>query len=153
MKRVFVQGSYDLINAGHVRSFHDIVEKFTEGCGSDACNCKQKPYLIVGLNSDELMMEHKGRVIIPFEQRKEILLALKDVSQIYKCDSPDAMDALSNLPVDVFCTVPEWVDRQKEAIDHVESKGGEVYLLKYYPEDGEILSSTAIRERVIKGAA
>jgi cytidyltransferase-like protein len=136
MKRVFVQGSYDILNAGHCLSLKELKDKFG--------------YVVVGLNSDELMMEHKGRVIIPFEQRKGILLSLKYVDEVICCDDPMAIYYLPDM--DAFATVQEWVERQKEAIDYIKSIGGEVYILKYYPEDGEILSSTQIRERVIKGA-
>lgn len=138
MKKVFVQGSYDILNAGHVRSFADLKNKYG--------------YVIVGLNSDELMMEHKGRVIIPFEQRKEILMALKDVDEVIKCYSPIAMGYVIDLGVDALATVPEWIERQQAAIDWIKSKGGEVFVLTYYPDEGEILSSTMIRQRVIEGA-
>lgn len=139
MKKVFVQGSYDILNCGHIRSFADLKAKYD--------------YVVVGLNSDELMMSHKGRVIIPFEQRKEILEALVNVDEVVKCDSPMAIDYVAPLDINVFATVPEWVDRQKEAIDYMHRKGGEVYLLTYYPEDGEILSSTMIRQRVIEAGS
>jgi len=139
MKKVFVQGSYDILNYGHCLSLKELKDKFG--------------YVIVGLNSDELMMSHKGRVIIPFEQRKGILLSLKYVDEVIKCDSPDAMDSLAKIDVDVFATVQEWVHRQSEAIDYIAAKGGEVYILKYYPEDGEILNSSQIRARVIEAGS
>lgn len=140
MFKVFCQGSFDIINAGHIRTFRDLKKKYPDS------------HLIIGLNSTELMLEHKGREIIPFEQRKEILMALKDVDEVVKCDSAYAIDYVRPLGVDAFATVPEWTDRQKEVIDWVTSQGGQIVLLKYYPDDGEILSSTQIRERVIKGA-
>lgn len=140
MKRVYVSGSYDILNCGHVQSFRDIKKKYP-GC-----------HLTVGLNTDSLMMEHKGKVIIPFAQRAVILKALRDVDEVVGTDSPDALRILQWKDIDVFATVPEWVERQKESIDWIESKGGEVYLLKYYPEDGEILSSSQIRERVKRSA-
>ena len=137
MSKVFVQGSYDILNAGHVRSFADLKSKYD--------------YVIVGLNSDELMMEHKGRVIIPFEQRKEILLALKNVDEVIKCDSAYAIDYVKPLGVDAFATVREWTERQKEVIDWVSSQGGQIVLLTYYPDDGVTLRSSQIRARVIEG--
>jgi cytidyltransferase-like protein len=127
--RVFVQGSYDIINAGHVRSLKELKEKFG--------------YVIVGLNSSRLMLEHKGREIIPFAQRKEILESLKYVDEVIECDSPMALKYLKEVKADVFATVQEWTDRQSEAMDYCET-----YILPYFPEDGETLSSTMIRQRV-----
>lgn len=135
--KVFVQGSYDILNYGHCLSLKELKDKFG--------------YVVVGLNSDELMMKHKGRVIIPFEQRKGILLSLKYVDEVICCDDPMAIYYLPDM--DAFATVPEWVDRQKEAIDYMHRKGGEVYLLTYYPKDGVILSSTMIRQRVIEAGS
>lgn len=137
MKKVFVQGSYDILNAGHIRSFSDLKKKYD--------------WVIVGLNSDELMKTHKREPIIPFEQRREILEGLVNVDEVIECDSPMALGYLQHLDVDAFATVPEWIDRQKDAIEWIESNGGEVFVLTYYPDNGVILSSTAIRNRVIKG--
>lgn len=139
MKRVYVSGSYDIINAGHCRSLKLLKDN--------------NWYVIVGLNSDELMMAHKGRVIIPFEQRKEILLSLKYVDEVVKVDDPLALDNIKLLDVDIFATVQEWVDRQSKAIDWIIEKGGRVQLLPYYPEGGEILSCTMIRKRVIQAGS
>jgi cytidyltransferase-like protein len=137
MKRVFVQGSYDILNCGHCRSLKELHDKFG--------------YVIVGLNSDELMMSHKGRVIIPFSQRKEILLSLRWVDEVVVCNDSDPKDVLKRTCANVFASVPEWLDRQKETIDWIKSIGGQFYQLTYYPDGGEVLSSTQIRERV-KGA-
>lgn len=135
MKKVFLQGSFDILNYGHCLSMKELHDKFG--------------YVVVGLNSDELMMSHKGRVIIPFEQRKGILLSLKYVDEVIKCDNPIPIEYLKD--IDVFASVTEWLDRQKETIEYIKSKGGEFYPLTYFPDRGEILSSTMIRER-IKGA-
>lgn len=134
---VFVQGSYDILNAGHCMSLQELKEKFG--------------HVVVGLNTDELMMSHKGRVIIPFKQREIILRSVRWVDDVIPCNSPSAIGYLKKLDADVFASVPEWLDRQKEAIDWITAKGGEFYPLTYFPEEGEILSSTMIRQRVIEG--
>jgi glycerol-3-phosphate cytidylyltransferase len=138
MKRVFVQGTYDILNAGHVRSLNELATLGT---------------VIVGLNSDKLVREHKKREpIIPFSQRREILLGLKAVSEVIECDNPLALEYLKILGIEIFASVPEWLERQKDAIDWIEKKGGYCHHLIYYPDIDDTLSSTMIRERVIKGA-
>ena len=138
IRRVFVQGTYDILNCGHCRSLKELKDKFG--------------YVIVGLNSDVLVRIHKREPIIPFLQRKEILESLRWVDEVIKCDDPMAIVYLKQTNADVFASVSEWIDRQKEAIDWIKSKGGVFYPLTYFPDDGVILSSSDIRRRVIEGA-
>lgn len=137
MKTVFIQGTYDLLNAGHVRTFHDLA-----GLGR----------VIVGLNTDRLVAEHKpGQPIMPFEQRKEILEGLQDVSEVITCDDALALPYLLKLEPDYFASVREWEQRQQSAIAWMKAQGKAVVFTTYYPDDGVILSSSDIRAR-IRGA-
>jgi bifunctional ADP-heptose synthase (sugar kinase/adenylyltransferase) len=139
MKKVcFFQGAFDIINAGHILTIQNLSSEWD---------------LVIGLNSDELMRYYKREPIIPFEQRRIILEGIKGVSRIVKCHEPMAIHYLKQLNADVYACVKEWKEQQREAIDWIIAKGGEVFEPHYYPEDGDILSSSMIRERVIKGGS
>lgn len=138
MKTVFIQGSYDILNAGHVRSFQWLHDQFVEPVR-----------IVVGLNTDELMATHKpGQPIMPFAQRREILEALANVDEVIACGDPQALPYLIQLNADGFATVQEWVERQAEAIDWIKARGGHVLFPPYYPEGGDILSSSMIRAKI-----
>jgi len=138
MKRVFFQGTFDIINAGHIRAFKLAKE--------------QGDFLIVGLNSDDIIRNDKGREpIMPFEQRKEVLEAIRHIDQVVPCTGIYALPYLRAYEAEVFVTIEEWKERQAEAIDWIIAKGGEIYTPPYFPHDGVTLSSSDIRRRIIEG--
>jgi glycerol-3-phosphate cytidylyltransferase len=137
MKTVFFSGSFDILNCGHVRAFKLASE--------------QGDKLIIGLNSDDIIRQDKHREpIIPFEQRKEIIEAIRFVDKVIKVEGIYALPYIKELNADVFVTIKEWKDRQSEAIEWIIAKGGSIFTPPYFPDEGEILSSTDIRNRVIR---
>ncbi len=74
---VTINGSFDLIHAGHIRSL-----KFAR---------EQGDVLFLGLNSDKSVRAYKSphRPILPQNQRAEILDALRYVDYIVIMDDPD----------------------------------------------------------------
>ena len=69
-------GVWDLFHVGHLRA----IKKARKLCD----------FLIVGVNSDKLCREYKGRLpVIPQKQRKEIIEALKEVDQTVIVNSMD----------------------------------------------------------------
>jgi len=138
MKTVFFQGSFDILNAGHVRAFRLARE--------------QGDRLVVGLNTDEIIRSDKGREpIIPFAQRKEIIEAIRWVDEVIPCDDIFALPFLKATDASVYVTIEEWKDRQAEAIAWILHRSGRIFTPPYFPHDGITLSSTAIRNRVIEG--
>ena len=133
MKTVFFQGAFDILNCGHIRAM-----KFA----------KEHGRLIIGLNSDELMRWYKREPIIPFVQRREIIAGIRYVDDIVECHEPAAIRYLKQVKADVYVLTEEWKDQQKEAIDYIVSKGGQVVFM---PRFADIYDSTTIRNRV-KGA-
>jgi D-beta-D-heptose 7-phosphate kinase/D-beta-D-heptose 1-phosphate adenosyltransferase len=65
---VAVSGGFDPLHVGHVRYFREAK--------------KLGNYLVVLLNSDRFLREKKGYVVMPFEERREILEALKPVDEV-----------------------------------------------------------------------
>lgn len=136
MKTVFIQGSYDIMNAGHIRSF-----RWLHQLGEIE--------LIVGLNTDDLMARHKpGQPIMPYDQRKEILEAFRDVSRVIPCSDSLALLYVQAVKADIFATLREWEDRQRDAIAWVKNKGGEVVFPPYFPDDGVTMSCSMIRAKI-----
>ena len=69
--RVCVSGGFDPITIGHIRYIHS------------AARLGDK--LIVILNNDKFLMNKKRYVFMPFEERKEILQAIKGVDEVFDC--------------------------------------------------------------------
>lgn len=83
-KIVCVSGGMDPIHIGHVRYIKDAA-RFGD--------------VTVILNSDDWLMRKKGFVFMKFEERKEILMALKCVKDVVAVDDADGtvVKALANL--------------------------------------------------------
>ena len=69
-KTVMVSGGFDPIHGGHVQMITEAAE-----WGN----------VIVVVNSDEWLMRKKGYVFMPFEERAEIIRALKGVKDVVEC--------------------------------------------------------------------
>jgi len=136
MKVVFFQGSFDVVNAGHVRAF--------------ALAKSYGDILVVGLNTDELIERDKSRkVIIPYSQRKEIVEGNRHVDFVIPCDQEQALPYLEMLDADVFVLTKEWEERHRDTgIKWIKDKGGEVV---FSPRWEDILCSSDIRKRIIEG--
>ena len=73
MNKVYLPMTADLFHIGHLRAIRQ---------------CANYGLVIVGLLNDSAVKEYRGsRPIIPFEQRKEILEALLEVSQVVEQSS------------------------------------------------------------------
>lgn len=69
MKRVITYGTFDLFHVGHVRLL-----KILKSLGDE---------LVVGLSTDEFNLKKGKKTIIPYEQRREILLSNKYVDDVF----------------------------------------------------------------------
>lgn len=131
MKKVFFQGAFDLLNWGHIRAFEDAK--------------KQGDYLIVGLNADELIRTYKNREpILPFDQRKAILEAIKWIDEVVPSENFSPYQQLIDLDIDVYVVAEEWEGTKTKEIGYMKSKGKEVF---YTPEYPGVIHSTEIRRR------
>jgi len=72
----FTAGTFDMFHIGHL----NLIKNAKSRCD----------YLIVGVNSDQLVQEYKGKkVIVPLEERMEIIRSLKYVDEVMQIDSLD----------------------------------------------------------------
>ena len=135
----YTVGSFDLFHVGHL----NILKKAKEHCD----------YLIVGLNSDETMLRCKNKLpVIPYEERKEILEAIRYVDEVIKVECPQkdskADDWDMRLKADVVFSgddhkdSPEWV----ELMEYKKNNGGKVMFFPYT----KTTSSTLIRKILLE---
>ena len=132
-KKIFFQGSWDIINAGHVRAI-----KLAKSYGD---------ILVIGINTDDLIRRDKKREpILPYNQRKEIIEAIKWVDSVIPCDQENALPYLKMLDADVFVLTREWEERHKHAgIQWIRDKGGKVVFSIRWKD---IFCSSDIRKRI-----
>lgn len=136
MKKVLIQGSFDLLNWGHVKAFE---------------LCKQHgDYLIVALNTDELLKEYKNRVpYMPWYQKKEIIESIRFVDEVIPAPDFSPLEILRNRQIDVYALTDEWKHTKHDEIIHMQRKGGEILIL---PRFEGVVSTTAIRNKIIEEA-
>ena len=75
MKITVVSGGFDPIHSGHISYI-----KSAKAYGD---------YLIIALNSDQWLVNKKGKAFMPFEERKSVLENLKEVDEVIDFDDDD----------------------------------------------------------------
>lgn len=128
----YTAGVYDLFHVGHL----NILKRAKEQC----------EYLIVAVSTDELVKEYKKKVpVIPYEERKAIIEAIKYVDRVVPQKNRDKIEAFKNIKFDVMFVGDDWkgseVFRKVDEYMKAEGAHGVVYLPH---TDG--ISSTKIRE-------
>tara|TARA_R100000152_G_C6765113_1_gene189874 strand:+ start:416 stop:847 length:432 start_codon:yes stop_codon:yes gene_type:complete len=88
-KIVMVSGGFDPIHVGHVRMIEDAA---------------RHGIVIVVANSDDWLMRKKGFIFMPWEERAEILYAIKGVGGVHQVNDSDGTvcEALRRLKPDCF---------------------------------------------------
>ena len=114
MKKVLTNGVFDLLHVGHVRLLH-----FAR---------QQGDWLVVAINSDASVRRIKGpsRPIIPAEERREMLFALRCVDdvQIFDEDTPELL--IRRLRPDVLIKGPDCQRTTIPGAELVQAWGGRV---------------------------
>lgn len=91
----FTAGTFDMFHIGHL----NLIKNAKSRCD----------YLIVGVNSDELVSEYKGKkVIVPLEERMEIIRSLKYVDEVMKIDSLDKKVSWNQKHYDLLFIGDDW---------------------------------------------
>ena len=88
-KTIMVSGGFDPIHIGHVRMILDASEHGD---------------VIVVANSDDWLMRKKGYIFMPWEERAEIIRAIKGVSRVERVDDSDnsVCEAIERCRPDAF---------------------------------------------------
>jgi len=103
-KIVCVSGGFDPIHIGHVRMILDAA-KFGR--------------VIVIANSDEWLMRKKGYVFMPYEERQEILYAIKGVVDVVEAKDADdtVCESLRHINPHIFANGGDRGDRNTPEMD------------------------------------
>jgi rfaE bifunctional protein nucleotidyltransferase chain/domain len=137
MIKVFFQGTFDLLNYGHVRAFEDAK--------------KQGDYLIVALNTDDLIRRYKKREpILPYEQREVILKAVRFIDEVIPVDEFSPLELLKKHNINVYVIGNEWKASKVKEINYMKSIGGKVF---FTPEYDGVIHSSEIRRRCVQDAS
>ena len=129
----YVAGVFDLFHVGHLRHLSN-AKAFCDK-------------LIVGVITDEIIEEYKGiKAVIPFQQRIEIVRALRCVDVAMECRTRDYYKQWQQLKFDIvlcsddWCEDPQYVEWENE----LEELGVPTM---YLPRTSSI-SSSDIRKRI-----
>lgn len=127
----YTTGVYDMFHIGHL----NILKRAKEQCD----------YLIVGVSTDELVQDYKGKKpIIPFEERLAIVQAIKYVDQVVPQTTMDKMQAWKKLHFDVMFHGSDWKgsNMYNKLIEQFREVGADVIFLPHT----EGVSSTLLSE-------
>lgn len=94
MKIGYTTGVFDLFHIGHL----NLLRKAKEQCD----------YLIVGVSTDELVSYKHKQAVIPFEERKQIVGAIKYVDEVVAQENMDKMAAWERLHFNVMFVGDDW---------------------------------------------
>ncbi len=135
-KKGYIPGTFDMFHIGHL----NLIRRAKEQC----------EYLIIGLCTDEYIKSYKGKPpVIPYEERKEILLACKYVDEVVPCDIEfaDKIKAWEALHYDAHFCGDDHVKHWMEERAFLKEKGADFVFFPYTKER----SSTMIRNAIGKG--
>lgn len=129
----YTAGVYDMFHIGHL----NLLKKAKEQCD----------YLIVAVSTDELVMKSKNKKpIIPFEERKAIVEAIKYVDMVVPQIDKDKFGAWEKYHFNAMFVGDDWKGKPlfMEAEKKLKEVGTDVV---YFPYTKHI-SSTILREKL-----
>ena len=93
----YTTGVFDMFHIGHL----NILRRAKEQC----------EYLIVGVSTNELVMEYKHKVpVIPFEERIEIVKAIRYVDKVVAQTTMDKLVAWKEFEFDAMFHGSDWAN-------------------------------------------
>lgn len=133
----YTTGVFDMFHIGHL----NILKNAKEQCD----------YLIVGVSTDELVYAVKNKkTIIPFEERVEIVKAIKYVDQVVPQINKDKIAAYGEYHFDVMFVGDDW--KNSELFNEVEKKLKKYNVDVIYFPYTKGISSTLLREKIGDGS-
>lgn len=129
----YTTGVFDLFHVGHL----NILKKAKEHC----------EYLIVGVSTDELVMEYKNKKpVIPYKERIEIIESLRYVDRVVHQSNRDKFSAWENLKFDVMFVGDDW--KGSTLFKEVERKFNDVGVdVVFFPYTKGV-SSTEVKQKI-----
>ena len=129
----YTQGVFDLFHVGHL----NLLKKAKEQCD----------FLIVGVNSDELVKTYKHKTpVIPGDQRRQIVEALKVVDQCILVDTLDKEIIWKEHPFDAVFIGDDWKGSERWTKTEETMKRYDVDVI-YLPRTKEICSTDLAKKQ------
>lgn len=129
----YTTGVFDMFHIGHL----NILRRAKEKCD----------YLIVGVSTDELVRAYKHKTpIIPFDQRRAIVEAIRYVDEVVPQTSMDKLAFLKERHFDVMFHGDEW--KGTELYDRYEKEFSKYGARIEYLSHTEGVSSSLLREKI-----
>lgn len=135
----YTTGVFDLFHIGHL----NILQKAKEQC----------EYLIVGVSTDELVKNYKNKTpVIPFEERKRIVEAIRYVDEVVPQVSRDKMEAYEKIKFDVMFVGDDWKGKPLfvEVEKKLKEKGVNVVYFPYTQGTSSTILTKVLKEMLEK---
>ncbi|MBR4747954.1 MAG: adenylyltransferase/cytidyltransferase family protein [Abditibacteriota bacterium] len=131
----YTTGVFDMFHIGHL----NILRNAKEQC----------EYLIVGVSTDEAVQSYKHKTpVIPFEQRKAIVEAIRYVDEVVPQTSMDKMQAWRELKFDALFHGSDW--KGSDMYNEIERQLKEVGCDLVFLPHTEGISSTDLKDIISK---
>lgn len=130
----YTQGTFDMFHIGHL----NLLKNARAHCD----------YLVVGVNSDELVKAYKKKeVIVPLAERIAIVEAIRYVDQVICTETLDKVHAWNRVKFQKLFIGDDWKgnDRWKKTEEEIAPLGAVVEYLPYTQDT----SSTLLREKLL----
>jgi len=123
---VYTSGTFDMLHYNHLKMI-----EYARSLGD---------ILIIGVNTDELVLSYKSQPIIPFEERILLVKALKYPDIVIPQHSLDHRDKVKKLNFDVFVVGDDWTGK----FDYLKEQGVSVVYFPY----GQGISSSSLKQKI-----
>jgi choline-phosphate cytidylyltransferase/glycerol-3-phosphate cytidylyltransferase len=123
---VYTGGTFDMFHSNHVKMI-----EYAKGLGD---------VLIIGVSTDELVCSYKSPPTIPFEERIEIIKALKQPDIVIPQHSLEHTQLVKDLHIDAFVIGNDWINKY----DYLNDLGVKVFYFPY----GDGVSSSKIKKQI-----
>ena len=137
MKIVYSYYVLDIVHRGHLK----MMENAKAIAGKDG-------KLIVGILTDEAVMEKKPKPILSFDERFDLANAIKYVDLVVAQETYSPLPNVKKIKPDILMESASHDENAiEEAREVMESIGGKVIVIPYYPSQ----SSTNIKNNIKNG--
>jgi len=135
MRTVYSYYVLDIVHAGHLAMMRNA--KAIAGDGGK---------LIVGILTDEAVMEKKEKPILPFAERMQLAAAIRYADVVVAQETYSPLPNVRSIRPDVLMESTSHDEAAiEEARECMESMGGEVIVIPYYPVQSSTDIKTTIR--------
>ena len=133
----YTTGVYDMFHIGHL----NVLKRAKEQCD----------YLIVGVSTDELVQKEKNKTpIISFEDRVEIVKAIKYVDKLVPQINKDKLSAWNEFHFDKMFVGSDWKGTKQWVKYEEQFAPHNIQII--YLDYTEGISSSILREKMNKGS-